>query len=187
LHRKYVVMNLAILIIIIGIIFTIFLTPKNTENPEPDIALAPYTEFEGTVVSLSLDNSVNYSEGSTLASAPNDSAVIKINRIIDTGGSEFDWASLGIIEGQEVALSFKYTARPARIITVVGKTIQNGDVVSHTPFPTQITFENGYFVFKIDGNAPNETNLPGLNVGSKFKAKIWYTYELKIEEYEIIN
>lgn len=167
--------------------FTIFLTPKNTENSLPDIAMAPYIEFEGTVVSLYLDESVNYLEGSNLSSAPNDSAVVKIDRIIDTGGSDFDWNSFGIVKGHEATLSFKYTTRPSRIIMVVGKTIQSGDTVSHTPVPTQITFQNGYFVFRIDGSSNNETVLPGLKVGSKFKAKIWYTYELKIEEYEIIN
>lgn len=187
MHRKYVVMSIAIFIIITGAMFINFLTPKNTENPQPDIAMAPYIEFEGTVVSLSLNNSINYSEGSKLSSAPDDSAVVKIDRIIETEGSDFDWASLGMVEGHDVNLSFKYTARPSKIIRVVGETIQSGDTVSHTPVPTQITFEDGYFVFRIDGSSPSETVLPGLKVGSKFKAKIWYTYELKIEEYEIIN
>lgn len=186
-QKYYLVIGIIAIIVSIGIIFISVSQFKDIGHTEPSIALSPYIEFECTVVSLSLDESVNYLEESEISSAPNDSAVIRIDRIIETGGSNFNWTSLGIKEGHEVLLNFKYTARPAKIITLVGKTTQSGDTVSHTVIPTKITFENGYFIFRIDGNKETEKTLLGLKIGSKFRTKVWHTYEVKIEEYEILN
>ena len=186
-QKNYLVIGILIILVTIGIIFTYISPFKNTGSTEPSIALSPYVEFEGTIVSLSLDESGNYSQ-SEMGNAPNDSAVVRIDRIIETGGSsKFNWTSLGIEEGQEVSLNFKYTARPAKIINVVGETTQSGDTVSHTVVPTKITFEDGYFVFRIDGNRNTEKILTGLKIGSKFKTKLLNTFEVKIEEYEILN
>lgn len=185
-QRNYLVVGTVVLLAITGIVFTFFPSFKNTGVAEPEIALSPYVEFEGTVVSL-LDKG-SYNGGIEIASAPNDSAVVRIDRIIETGGSSnFNWASIGIEEGKEVSLNFTYTARPTRIITVVGETKQSGDTVSHTVVPTKITFEDGFFVFKIDGNSETETILPGLQEGSKFKAKVWQTFEVKVEKYKILS
>lgn len=185
-RKYYWIIGMAIVLTSIALIFNSF--SKNTGTIEPPLALAPYVEFEGTVVSLSLDGSGNYSEGSEIKSAPNDSAVVRIDRIIDRGGSsDFNWSSLGIEEGQKVLLDFKYTVRPAKVITVVGETTPSGDTVSHSVVPTKITFQKGYFVFRIDGNSQTETILPGLKVGSKFKTKLWNTYEVKVETYKILS
>jgi hypothetical protein len=177
MQKKYLIIGIILALAIIGIIFAFnsfyFNSPENPGKPEPGLAMSPYVEFEGTIISLS--QSGNYSNGSEITSAPNDSAVIRIDRIISMGGSNFNWSSLGIVEGQEVSLDFKYTTRPAKIITVVGETTQSGDTVSHTVVPTKITFEDGYFVFRVDGNSANETVLPGLKIGSKFKTKLWNT------------
>lgn len=186
-QKNYLVIVIMAIMVFIGIILISIAPFEDTGSTEPSIAISPYVEFEGTVVSLSLDESRNYSEGSEIASAPNDSAVIRIDKIIKIGGSNFNWTSLGIKEGHETSFNFKYTTRPAKIITVVGKTTQSGDTVSHTVVPTKITFENGYFVFRIDGNRKTEKTLPGLKIGSKFKTKVWNTFEVKIEEYEIIS
>jgi hypothetical protein len=164
-------------------------TPK--ENPEDptdgSVALSPYIEFEATVISLSLDKLENYYEGGQLINAPNDAAIIKIDKIIGTGGSyNFDWASIGIESDKEVSVYFKYTARPTKIITFVGETTQSGDTVSRNIVPTKISFENNYFVFKEDRNSETETILPGLQIGSKFKTKFWFTDGVKVEKYEII-
>jgi len=149
--------------------------------------MLPYIEFEAIVISLSLDKSRNYYEGEQLVSAPNDGAVIRIDKIVGTGGSSnFDWASVGVGKGKKVSLDFKYTVRPTKIITLVGKTTQSGDIVSHNIVPTKITFENNYFVFREDGNSETETILPGLQVGSKFKTKLWNTFEIKVGQYQII-
>lgn len=148
--------------------------------------MLPYIEFEASVVSLSLDKSVDYSEGEEINNVPVDSAVVRIDKIIGTGGSNSDWSSMGIEEGKEVSLEFKYTARPAKIITVVGETRQSGDVISRTIVPTKVTFENNYFVFRENGNEETEIILPGLKEGSKFKTRFWDTPEGKIGMYELI-
>ena len=164
--------------------------PQKDDNKkiEPQNAMSPYIEFEGTVISLSPDQLNNYLEGDRIIGAPDDSAVIRIDNILETGGStNFNWSSLGIERGGETSLHFKYTTRPIRIITVVGETSQNGDTASRQIVPTQITLENGQFVFRINGNSATETTLPGLQVGSRFRTKLWNTSEVKIEQYEILN
>ncbi|OGE80871.1 MAG: hypothetical protein A3C04_00185 [Candidatus Wildermuthbacteria bacterium RIFCSPHIGHO2_02_FULL_45_25] len=159
----------------------------NLGKPEPQMALSPYIEFEASVISLSLDKSRNYYEGEQLVSVPNDVAVIRIDKIVETGGSSnFDWTSVGVEKGKNVSLDFKYTVRPTKIITLVGETTQSGDTVSRNILPTKITFENNYFVFREDGNSETETTLPGLQVGSKFKTKLWNGFEIKVGQYQII-
>jgi hypothetical protein len=185
-QKHYLVIGMMAIILSIGIIFISIAPFEDMGTTEPSIALSPYVEFEGSVVSLSLDESRNYSEGNEIVSLPNDSAVIRIDKIIETGGSNFNWSSLGIEEGKEVKLYFKYTARPAKIITVIGETKQSVDTVSHAIVPTKITFEDEYFIFRIDGNRKTKKILQGLKIGSKFKTKILNTYEVKIEEYNII-
>lgn len=190
-QKYYWIIGIVITLAVIGIILVYFLSLKNIRKPEPQTALSPYIVLEGTIVSLSLDKSENYYEGSEIVNVPSDSAVVRIDRIVETGGSyNFNWASLGIEEGKEASLNFKYTVRPTKIITVVGETAQSGDTagdtVSHTIVPTKITFEDGYFVFRINGNLEKETILPGLQEGSKFKTILWETSEVKVEEYEII-
>ncbi|MCK5023739.1 MAG: hypothetical protein KAS04_06185 [Candidatus Aenigmarchaeota archaeon] len=151
--------------------------------------LSEYVDIEVTVVSLSLEDPEGYYEGDELYRAPRDSAVIRIDKIVETGGSyDFDWTSVGIKEGSEVPLDFKYTVRPAKIITVVGETTQSNDNVSHQQIvPTEITFEDVYFVFRINGNSETETTLPGLKEGSRFKTRLWRTFETVVEKYEILK
>jgi hypothetical protein len=172
---------------IFGLIAIIAMVSISEGKPEPEIAMLPYVEFEATVVSLSLDESGNYHDAEELINAPNDSAVVRIDKIIKTGGSfNFDWASVGIEKGKEVSLNFKYTVRPAKIITVLGETTQAGTVVSHRIMPAKIMFKNNYFIFKENGNSNTETILPGLQEGFKFKTKLWNTLVIKVGKYEII-
>ena len=184
-QKYYWIIGIIVLLAVIGIIS---LSPlNNLGRPEPQMALSPYVDFEATVISVSLDESGNYLEGNEIVSAPRDSAVVRIDKIVETGGSyNFDWASIGVEEGKEVTLDFKYTARLTKIITVVGETTQDGDTVSHQIVPTKITFENGYFVFRVNGNSETETILSGLQEGSKFKTKLWKTFEVKVEKHEVI-
>ena len=180
-QKDYWIVGMVIVLAIMGIFFTSF---KGMETMEPQVALVHYIEFEGTVVSLLLDESETYNEGRNHQS-PNDSAVIRIDKIVETGGfSNLNWDSLGMEEGKEVLLNFRYTARPARVITVVGETKRVGDTVSHMVSPTKITLEDGYFVFRIDGSSKTETTLSGLQKGSRLKVKLWET--LEVEKYEII-
>ena len=148
-------------------------TPDQTFESELQIAVAPYIEFEATVISVSLEDSEGYTEGNEIYRAPEDSAIVRIDKIIETGGSSsFDWSSIGIKEGKEVSLDFKYSLRPTKIITVVGETTQSGNTVSHQIIPTTISFENNYFVFRENGNSETETILQGLQEGNKFKTKL---------------
>ncbi len=183
-QKYYWIVGIIALVIIASVVWTNLMRTQS----ESAGALLPYVDFEATVISVSLDESGNYLEGNEIVSAPEDSAVVRIDKIVETGGSyDFDWASMGIEEGKEVKLNFEYTARPTKIITVVGETIQDGDTVSHQIVPTKITFEDGYFVFRVNGNSETETILPGLQEGSKFKTKLWKTFEVKVEKYEIIT
>lgn len=181
-----------IIVILVGVVgyFIVnqrVLPPTPEPEPEPQTALLPYIEFEASVISLSLDESGNYYEGGQLVSAPSDAAIIRIDKIVGTGGSyNFDWASVGVEKGKNVSMGFKYTIRPTKIITVVGKTTQADDAVSRDIVPTKVVFENNYFVFRENGNSETETILPGLQVGSRFKTKLWNTSEIKIGKYEII-
>ena len=180
-------------VIILGVV-SVFLINNQKESP---IAISPSIEFEATVVSLSLDDatlddlaldeSKPYVEGEGLHEAPSDSAIVRIDKIVETGSPyNFNWASLGIEEGNEVLLDFKYTVRPTKIITIVGETTRSGDVVAHRIVPTRITFEDNYFVFRENGNSETETMLFGLQEGFKFKTKLWKTFEVKVGMYEII-
>ncbi len=194
MNGKYLTIGIITLIIVgLGIFLYGYTTepaptPKPTPEPEPQMAMSPYVEFEATVISLSLEKPEGYYEGSEIYRAPQDSVVIRIDRIIETGGSSsFDWSSIGVEEDKEVSLDFKYTVRPTKIITIVGETTQSGDTVSHQIVPTTITFENNYFVFRENGNSETETILPGLQEGTKFKTKLWKTFEVKVGKYEIIS
>ncbi len=152
------------------------------------MAMSPYIDIEATVVSLSLESPEGYYEDGKLVRAPLDSAVVRIDKIYEKGGDEpFDWASIGIEAGKAVELEFKYSVRPAKIVTVVGQTIQSGSVVSHIVAPAENTFEDGYFVFREDGSAETETILPGLQVGSRFRTKLWKTFEVKAGQYEVLH
>jgi len=187
-QKYYWIIGIVVVLAIIGIIFTSFPSLKDMGKSEPQMALSPYVEFEATVVSLSLEGSEGYYEGDEIYRAPKDSAVVRIDKITETGGSSnFDWSSIGIEEGNEVSLDFKYSVRPTKIITVVGETTQSGDTVSHQIVPTTISFENNYFVFRENGNSETETILPGLQEGTKFKTKLWKTFEVKVGQYEIIS
>src|SRR3989344_2689741 len=118
MKKAFLILGMIILIIFLGIIIFNY-------QEEQFKAKIPYIEIEATVISLSLDEKKNYSEGEEIFSIPSDSATVRIDKIIETEGSyNFDWFSIGIEEGKEVSLDFKYTARPAKIINFVGKTLE---------------------------------------------------------------
>ena len=52
-------------------------------KPEPQMAISPYVEFEATVISLSLEDSEGYIEGNEIYRAPQDSVVVRIDKIIE--------------------------------------------------------------------------------------------------------
>jgi hypothetical protein len=177
--------NFIYLITVIGLILVSGCIQENKAVPQ--MALSPFIEFEATVISISLEPKENYFEGNNLLRAPKDFAIIRIDSIINSGGdSDFDWSSIGFEEGKTVSLEFKYTLRPAKIITIPGKTTYHGDTVSYELIPSTVSFENNYFIFTETGNSETETILPGLQEGNKFKTTLWKTFELKAEKYELI-
>jgi len=113
-------------------------------------------------------------------------------------------------EGQEVSTYFLLTVRPAKVryapinesvggmasAQESGNTKINSeqDIISHAVTPVKKIFkpipkDGSYYVFTTKiGNFPGiiEKNLPGLEVGSKFRAEIWYDGSLYVEEYEVI-
>ena len=188
MNTKYLTIGIIALIVVGSGIFLFGCTTNNPHKTN-NLAMSPYVELEATVISVSQENSEGYTEGGEIYRAPHDSAVVRIDKIIKTNGSRINWSSIGIEEGKEVSLGFKYSVRPTKIITVVGKTTHSADIVSHAIVPTKISFENNYFVFKVTGNSENETILPGLEEGSKFKTKLWLktSAELKVGQYEIIS
>ncbi|MBL7160418.1 MAG: hypothetical protein ISS93_01035 [Candidatus Aenigmarchaeota archaeon] len=191
--KYYLILGIIVLVVIAGVWVGV-----DFSQTETILAMSPYIEFEATVVSLSLgestlddlaiDQSKSYVEGEELYNAPSDSAVVKVDRVIETGGtSNFDWSSIGVEEGKEVSLDFSNTVRPTKIITAVGETTQSGSGVSHQIVHTRISFEDGYFVFRVNGNSVTETILPGLKEGSKFRTKLWRIFGVEVGEYEIIS
>ena len=110
-------------------------------------------------------------------------------------------------EGQEVQTLFLLTVRPAKIRYVpvnesVGgmeSTQESGninsgeDIIVVTPVKNifkPIPKDGNYHVFTTKiGNFPGiiEKNLPGLEVGSRFRAEIYYDGSLYVEEYEVIK
>ena len=112
-------------------------------------------------------------------------------------------------EGQEVSTHFLLTARPAKVRyapipehepsphgpmePAQSEDISSEQPMSHKSEPGKKIFKpipkaGIYYVFTTKYGFPEtiEKNLPGLEVGSKFRAEIWYDGSLYVEEYEVI-
>lgn len=118
-----------------------------------------------------------------------------------------EYASLQ--EGQEVQTLFLLTARPIKIRYLPINESETGTDIESAQLPeddTQQTVtqqvepekksfrpipkDGHYFVFTTKiGNFSGiiEKNLPGLEIGSKFRAKMYYDGSLYVEEYEVIK
>ena len=158
---------------------------------EPAMVQLPNVEFEATVVSLSL---TNVTEDPEDIMYPKDTGVIRIDKI-NSISSDFDWVSAGITEGEEITVQFQYSTRPAKIRKVFDPEapISSGNE-STVSVTLSFTIEDGYFVYTTKSGTiteETETILPGLEVGSEFKATGWYGYGgiqgITIGEYEIIS
>ena len=113
-------------------------------------------------------------------------------------------------EGQEVSTHFLLTARPAKVRYApipepsqrdLMESAQSEDIsseqtvgVGHKSEPGKKVFkpipnDGNYYVFTTKYGFPEtvEKNLPGLEVGTKFRAEIWYDGSLYVEEYEVIK
>ena len=113
-------------------------------------------------------------------------------------------------EGQEVSTHFLLTARPAKVRyapipesepsphgpmeSAQSKDIISEQNISHKSEPGEKIFkpipkDGNYYVFTTKYGFPEtvEKNLPGLEVGIKIRAEIYYDGSLYIEEYEVIK
>ena len=110
-------------------------------------------------------------------------------------------------EGQEVSTHFLLTVRPAKVrYASINESVggmesaqeyeetPEKDTISHPVTHVKKIFkpipkDGNYYVFTTKYGFPEtvEKNLPGLEVGSKFPAKIWYDGSLYVEEYEVIK
>jgi len=157
------------------------------EKPGANLAPAPHLDLEATVVSLSLSD---VQENPALR--PTDTGVIRIDKI-NSISTDFDWVSAGIKEGAEVNVQFSHSARPAKIRTLPDfeQPTSNLPNTLVTGEPESFSIEDGYFVYaQKQPQITKETEkiLPGLEVGSKFKATGWYIINsINISEYEITS
>jgi len=189
---SYLVIGLMTLIIVVGIILAI----NNNNNEKGLNVLVPYVDIEASVISLTLDESENYMEGNEIVSAPKDSALVRIDKIVSSRGDyEFNWQSLGVYDGNEITLGFGYGVRSAKVINAQGIEQRDGDLVGYTVPTKRIYQEDGKFVFgyemdTINPDTISETILPGLKEGDKFKARILQPLlqeGLIVGKYEIIS
>jgi hypothetical protein len=111
-------------------------------------------------------------------------------------------------EGQEVQTLFLLTVRPAKVryakiiepkggmesAQESGNTNSEQDIISHVVTPGKEIFkpipkDGDYYVFTTKYGLPEamEKNLPGLEVGSKFRAEIYYDGSIYVEEYQVIK
>jgi hypothetical protein len=161
------------------------------QNTKPEVAKIPSLNFEATVISLSLSEVTEDAEDIMF---PEDAGIIRIDRI-NSLSSNFDWISAGVEEGKEITIQFQYSARPAKL-RKISSSKKPTSTLPETPISSSIiTFgiEDGYFIYGLKSTSitkETETVLPGLRVGSKFRATGWYGYGgiqgITVGEYEII-
>jgi len=167
---------------------------QENSTAKPDIMQCPTINLEATIVSLSPDTNIECENKCPGYQYPKDTGVIRIDKIISIDNSA-NWELKGIEEGSEITIEFDYSSRPAKIrmIPALEETSNSPEEpVSHVPtFAEPIPRENGYFIYNIETNLVGEEIeiiLPGLEVGSKFRATINYCSPdmISVGKYEII-
>lgn len=165
---------------------------QENQTVKPDIMQCPTINLEATVISLSPDTNIECENKCPGYQYPKDTGVIRIDKIISGNYQKLK----GIEEGSEITVQFDYSSRPAKIRMIpVSEEPSNSpeEPVSHVPtFAEPIPRENGYFIYNIETNLVGEETeiiLPGLKVGSKFRATINYCSPdmISVGKYEIIS
>ena len=176
---------------------------KNTEKPEPQMALAPYVDVEATVVSLFLDNL--YSDCEEPEVCPRDRVTLVIDKI-DRSGDPSNVINLDV--GYEAEFHLEYSARLAKLRNDLPPTCPDGWIFKsgscvregcegpgctasspqYGEKPAEL--ENDYVVYHLpqQNDEVTEKILPGLERGSKIKIRIWQSALMRKEigEYELI-
>jgi len=167
-------------------------------SPDPSMAELPSVDLEATVVSLNTDENVECEGVCPAYEYPKDTGVVRIDKIISTNYGDTGLESLeGIKEGGEIAVQFQYSARPAifRLIPAPEQPAPTDPEtpVSHVPSSARpAPVEDGYFVYAHESGIVEEetdTILPGLEVGSKFRATINYISSnmIVVSRYEVMD
>ncbi len=156
-----------------------------------EITPTPSVDLQARIISLTLEDEEGYMEGSEIIRMPKDTALIYIEKILDSQG-DYDWNKKGITEKAEIEVRFRYSARPVRIWEVEPEVTYYGDspdsIVSAKNIPPTYGYEDGFFIHGYNGNESQEVVLLGLEKGSEFKTRIWRDSfdEIKIDYYERI-
>lgn len=173
--KKSIIALVAILSIA-GIIFASWYITQQRPVTGPELARAPIVILEATVISLSPDTNIACEGVCPGYEYPIDTGVIKIDKIISID-NPYNSTLIGIEEGNEIQVSFFFSSRSAKIRVIPAP--EAGSVPPETPVAHVLTSakpipkENGYFIYESESPSVTEvteTVLPGLEVGSKFKA-----------------
>lgn len=213
MNKEYFISGGIILLIAIAFLFGYFYTGR-AESPGPHKAKASNANIKAEVLSLSINNmSGDCGEDSndwmtSEGICPNDKAILEINSIDrgnDTGFLE------NLSQGDKVEVEFKYSARPAKLVTDIKGTCREGRVfkdgscypegktgkqtmVSSPEYEEKpVEMDNGYLIFHLPQRKGEvkTTTLPGLSEGDSIKFEIWLpdTFEerIQIENYEKLS
>ena len=191
-------------IIIVAIIFGLFF--NFLEDVEygsiPDLMyIVPSVEIEATIISLSPSELSFECEESEVC--PRDSAILKVDKI-DRVGDPHNRVDIKV--GDELGMSFEYSARPAKLrwdespYCSEGLKLESGSCVDercsgsgcgvsspqYNEKPTEM--EGSYIVYHLRqrNDGITEEILPGLKEGSRIKIKIWDIPSFKIGKYDLI-
>ena len=173
--------------------------------PEPtECSIEPYPKDLGIVRINKIINYTPYSEQTvepTIEQPSEEESVEERDTTQGYEGPEYPSKSDQLVgkeyeplqEGQEVQTLFLLTARPAKIRYVpVNESVGGMESAQESAKSEQdISIERDYFVFpkieKFPEPEVTEKTLPGLEVGSKFRAEFYYDGTLYVEEYEVIK
>lgn len=173
------------------------LSSSRLGSEQINILQLPQITAEATVIDLQTDTNTACENVCTPYEYPLDTATIRLDKIIaksNPGQLSLD----SFYEGAQIAVSFGYSARPAKVRTIISlPEVKDGEgingTVSHTIHPDTfkpIPKEDGYYIFSIEADSEQpEITLPGLTVGSRFRATFTASYglsQLRLGEYDIL-
>jgi len=162
----------------------------------PEFAEAPHFIVEATVVFLSLDDNVACEGICPAYEYPIDTGIIRIDNL--SFEDDAPMSLEGIEEGENLSIRFGFSARPTKIRRTPSANQTTSDLpdipTSGRPaFADPVHKEDGYFVYVFESTlvtVETETVLPGLDVGSRFTATVWYgdgvIQDSAVGEYELL-
>ena len=174
-------------------------TPPGTQKPLPApqeesgiesaMAKIPTVDLEATIITLSIDpDEDNCAERCSGSEYPQDSAIIKVNKIDDSNDPQ---GTVKLAVGDEIRVKFRYSARPAKLLRDPALAEQPTSDEPETPvtyttyLARPIPIEKGYFIYYLPIPKEAEKTLSGLEEGNQIKVTNFHSI-FGIGEYEII-